>query len=528
MATQPPQPPVSVTRAGPFVLIDPVTDRLAPLVVRRLQPVATVGTELGLPLHALYGFGCGLTNRPRLVVWAGLESVVLGRLKTAGVSFAVRDAAGMPTADPVAPAGTADPSVVSSLAGVRRVLVRYEPAAVDALGLVVQVCATHPGARTVVVVRRREEGERLLRRMAAAGIMAVMVDGRHPGEAGRVTVCTLGTSGRGGIDRADLVLVVDALHGTWADPLTDELIPHDVWEREDRPADEPDPRRPRAVGLMERLAGVRPAAKVMGFLSRGRTLSPFEQVRAWQVYGPDEVVVPRHGAVERKVVTTTEPITLMPDITAGADDLAVKKAVWADPIRARRLARLARLLRAGDRAVVEREFPRTAAGQAYCIGYSNGVPQTNITPSSNFTPKTVLVLVEGVDQAKAFGRVLPGWPVVTGLDGDDPIQTPNAGVIATALGVERIAGGVFDVVVRAAPGRGLPPLPHGWLETDEPTPRPLLLVDVEDSGHPLPALWSRMRRRAYLRAGWARGGADLDVAAWERFRALVIDRGERP
>lgn len=75
---------------------------------------------------------------------------------------------------------------------------------------------------------------------------------------------------------------------------------------------------------------------------------------------------------------------------------------------------------------------------------------------------------------------------------------------------------------------GCPPLPRRWLETGEANPRPLLIADVDDRGHRLPALWTRMRKRAYLVAGWARAGFDPDEAAWARFEALVLDREERP
>ena len=187
---------------------------------------------------------------------------------------------------------------------------------------------------------------------------------------------------------------------------------------------------------------------------------------------------------------------------SGAVDLAVKKALWHHPVRNRRLATLARALAAGDASALAARFPGVAFG-----------------PAAD-TPRSVLVLCEGVDQANAIAKRLPGWRVVTGLDGN---CVAGSVVVATALGVRRLAGGDFDVVVRADPGRGLPPLPPGWL--DGPTLRPLLVVDVVDDGHPPAALWSRQRRRAALAAGWRVAGADVDVADWRRFRLLILNRG---
>ena len=128
---------------------------------------------------------------------------------------------------------------------------------------------------------------------------------------------------------------------------------------------------------------------------------------------------------------------------------------------------------------------------------------------------------------------MPSWPLITGLDDSArdlgaAVANPAGGVVATALGAEKLSGDTFDVVVRCDPGRGLPPLPRGWLETQASSPRPLVVADVDDQGHHLPALWARMRKRAYLAAGWARAGADPDETAWLRFRALVLDREERP
>jgi hypothetical protein len=101
-------------------------------------------------------------------------------------------------------------------------------------------------------------------------------------------------------------------------------------------------------------------------------------------------------------------------------------------------------------------------------------------------------------------------------------------VIATALGAETLVGDRFDVVVRCDPGHNRPPLPSGFYETGMFPTKELIVVDADDRGHPVPALWSRSRARAYAAAGWARLGADPDAADWEVFKARVVERRERP
>ena len=461
--------------------VRPSSPLLGELRVGRLEVGSGGGpslVRLDRPLfQELPGYG-GLDA----ALWAGLASVVAGLHKDAGVPVRVVETGRAL----LAPAGGTpwprDPEVVALPTCCRRALVRFGDG-VDPLDLVAQLVAAYRHVHVVVLVRSQGEGAALRRHLLEAGVSAETV-----------SFCTLGTSGMAGLERAGLVLVVHALHSTWADPLTALPAPP-AW-----PSD-----RPPAVGLMDRLIGLPRDAVVVGFLPRGRATSAFERARLWELYGPDELVVPAHGKVVRPVAVATHRVELGCQTPVGADDLAVKKALWHHRVRNRRLATLARAFACGNAALIT-----SYVGVA--VGSTAGVP------------RSVLVLCEGVDQAVAISKHLPNWPIVTGLDCDAG-GTAVAGsvAVATALGVGKLAGGGFDVVVRADPGRGLPPLPPGWL--DSPTSCPLLVVDVSDTGHCLAAVWSRQRRRAALAAGWRVAGADRDVADSRRFRLLTSNRG---
>ena len=480
---------VRVTTSGPTITISPATSVLGNLRVGRLEIGGSRGRGLVGVDRPLFGLVPTAGGGFDAVAWAGLAAVVVGLHKANGVPVRVVEPAAVTFTQAGGTPWPLDPAVVALPTHTRRALVRYGDA-VDPLTLIAQLVAAH-GNRTgnvVVLVRSRRERSALLTRMNVSAA------------AGTVSVCTLGTSGLAGLEKAGLVLVLDALHATWADPLTADAAP---------------PVTPTgfapAVGLMDRLVGLPAAAAVVCFLPMSRPLSPFERARVWQIYGPVELVVPAHGVVVRPVEVAVHRVDLGRRVCKIVDGLAVKNGLWRDPVRNRRLAALARAIAAGDHVALDAAFPTIVGGE------------------SGTGPRSVLVLCEGLDQAMFISGLLPGWRVVTGRDEADraayPLGRPidaNA-VIATALGVRKIIGGDFDVVVRADPGHGLPPLPPGWAHGR--TLRPLLVVEAADAGHPLARRWSRQRRAAYVAAGWRVVGTDRDLFAWHRIRALVLNRG---
>lgn len=492
--------PVMISRTGPVLTVaDPPPELVGQLAVGRLEPDGDC-PDLVLTKLPLFSATLSPSGEARADVWVGLRSVLQGLLRSSRVPFALETGPSRTAGDPVIAGAITDPAIVPFAATMCRGLVRYA-GNLDPLWLAAQVCLGLPGARVVVLVRRRADAVALGHLLVRHGIRpGTTGDGRAEAPRERVTVTLLGQMGTVRLDRADIVLVADALDRTWEDPLTAA------------PAPDPNapgaPQGPRPTALMERLLGAGGAA-VIGMLPADRPLSPFERARLWQLYGERELVLPRSGHVERSVLVGSVACHT-PGIAKDAV-MYVRNKVRMSPPRNRRLAALAKALQCGDVTTLRRLTPASALAE---YGAS---------------PRHVLVLAENLKQAAALRRHLPGWPLVSGLGDDTTVLTATAttetrGVIATALGVEALAGDEYDVIVRADPGDGPPPLPPGWLTTSAASVTPVLLLDVADTGHHLTALWSRRRRRQYRAAGWAVLDEDPDVSAWLRFRELIHGR----
>lgn len=520
MTNDSPSTLVTITGSGPFVVSDnPPPEVIGQFAVGRLEPAGDAGAGVVMEKRALFGVQNGPFGRLWAVVWAGLLPAVLGLLKLRRVPFTHVDDAGMALSDraranagvsnttgagaPVITEVITDPAVVSLAATARRGLVRYDADTTDPLWLIAQVCIGLPATRVVVIALTRKDAADLKHLLTGHRISAATTGGGRATELNqRVVITLLGQMGMVELNKADVVLVADPLALTWDDPLTAGPAPDpNALEAVDR----------KPVGLVERVADAGPAG-VFGFLPLQRRLSPFERARSWQLFGIDELVLSRTGCVERSVVAAY--IAAHTPATPKNGVAYVKNKLRMNPERNRRLAALARGLLGGDVRELRRLAPTSALA-----GFAT-------------KPRHVLLLAENLKQAEALRKYLPGWPLVSGLGDDatavkDGAVAATRGVIATALGAEALAGDEYDVVVRADPGDGPPPLPPGWLATARtPAPR-LLLVDVEDDGHRPAALWSRRRKRHCRRAGWAFLDEDPDVSEWKQFRELIHERRDR-
>ncbi len=236
------------------------------------------------------------------------------------------------------------------------------------------------------------------------------------------------------------------------------------------------------------------------------------------VFGPDEVVVPRHGFVERPVEVVTVRVTG----GTGGDVAALKRrAVWLNPVRDRHIARLASAPARGDRDSIAAECPALA------------------TRLLGVDRPCVVVLVENVEHALAPAGRLPGWPIVAGpgvvTDGLRPGQIatltdcrgPGEGlparVIATLAGLESVGTAEADVLIRADGGPGVPEALSALWITPNHQARPPLLVDPGDRHHPVLRRRARRRRDAYATRGWAVDGRGVAADAIGRFLAGGAD-----
>ena len=382
MSTKPVTLALTAERHGPFLILSQLTKLLGHLRVARVEPAVEDCTGLVRKDVALFGFTDPFFGRKRPGVWAGLEPALRGLLKAHDLALDVLPPPGDDTAsggnsangalapEPSAtvtpdPAGAAAPPadpVVSFAAACRGGWCAYG-SGVAVLGMIAELCVAFTNKQVIVLVRTRAAARRLRALLRALGVEAAVITGEHYDDPRRVTVSTLGVTGRAGIERADVLLIEDALHSTWIDPLIEPRIPHEMFFRGYVPnSTERDPAHAPTVGLMDRLPRTKTSAIVIGFLPHGRSLSPFEQAHAWQIYGFAELVVPRHGTVERPVVTSdASQVNLRRSIPTGADELDVKKAIWHDGLRCRLRAKLARALTAGGETPLRLAFSTLAA-----------------------------------------------------------------------------------------------------------------------------------------------------------------------
>lgn len=427
---------------------------------------------------------------PRRYYPAGLEPVIVQLLQRGGYEV-LRTGDAAATLPPPGPndgrgMATVDAAFLAFMHGHERGLVRYDARAVDPAWLVAQARLAFPGARIAVAAGTREVAWAFGRCLKAIVPSTTVAPGDCHGPAGPLVVTTFFGLGADGVDlhRRDILFVANA---------------------------------PEALGQWARraLPGA-PRARLYGLIDRSRRLAPFDRDRVAALFGLDEVVVPRHGCVERPVQVVTLRVTGGPLAARPGDVVGLKRlAIWGNPIRNRRIARLAVALASGDRGRLAADFPAVAGRLA-----GDSAPR-------------VLVLAEGAEHAAALAGRLPGWPLVLGPDLRTdglpkhraellasrrwPGDAPPVSAIATFAGLEAAPALGADVVVRADGGPHVPEALEAIRITRNHGDRSLVLVDLDDR-HPALRPWGRRRRGGYLAAGWSVGGGtgDSDV---DRFLA---------
>jgi hypothetical protein len=265
----------------------------------------------------------------------------------------------------------------------------------------------------------------------------------------------------------------------------------------------------------QRVLGRAWRARILGCLSSEAQLAPrdIDDMRAH--FGFAEVDLPQHGCRPLPVDVLLLPMRGGPRIALSREDLLVlkRKAVWLAPVRNRRIARLARLLhQPEDAGRLLEDFSHFA----------------NVALPDR--PRRVAVLTENLEHAYCLVKLIPGGSIVadhgleTGSSAPRPQQmlgNDTGPLVVTFAGLERIELARFDVLIRADPGTGMPPMEVVDLVIDNLNDRRLLLVDFADRGHPALRARSQGRRRAYLRQGWFAPGAD---PIRERVNLFLADR----
>lgn len=485
-------PVVVVDRIGQELLVEPRCDAsLSPL--RTMRHALARGEGSGRRVEAVtesFGTIDRHPSGPRTYYPAGLETVIDLLLVEARCRVTHTGDRTVALPAPVPPdglgPGPVDAALLEFVHSRKRGLVRYDGQFVNPARLVAQLRLAYPEAGIAVAVERREDLWAFGRCLKSIIPAATVVDDLHAGPAGPLVVSTFMGLGADGVDlhRRDILIVLDA---------------------------------PEALGQFARLAlSGAPQARLYGLLDRTRRLAPYDRDRVLALFGLDEVVIPRHGCVERPVEVVAVRVTGGPSVAPGADVVALKRrAVWLNPVRNRRLARLAGALAQGDLGRVAAESPSLS------------------TRLGDGSKSRVVVLVENVEHALALADRLHGWPIVTGPDvatvglsrrqvaaledcrwrgGDQPAR-----VVATLAGLDAAGLVEPDVVIRADGGADVPEALANYCITHNHLARSLLLIDPDDRHHPVLRRWGRRRLNSYLARGWAVGLSGVATDAIGRF-----------
>jgi hypothetical protein len=470
---------VVVRRDGQYVSVAPRVPGLASTFVG-VRHVADPdsGRVLAVPYPLLWEMEG--RSGPALQAFAGLEPLVVAWLRRSG--YAVEMAGDRPPEWVVPDAGrlarvggTIDHGLLEFVRRHDRGVIRYHPDHVDPDWLVAQIALGWPKERVLVTATRRETAADLHSRLRAYFPGAALFAGTSHRRAGRVTVATpaYARAGAIGIERRTVYVAAD---------------PADLFSAT------------QTAGVDSLRAAWR--ARLYGLLPLQTELPPHTRSLMTSLFGPDEVVIPRHGHVERAVEVVFVTVEGGPRVR-DADPVALRRGgVWQHPVRNRRLAKLARLLAAGDIEAVRAAF-------SHLSGVALGAPPG----------RRVVILADGVEHALALAGHVPDAPVVCGSDpwtagltaGQAERLDSGAGVSGTARLLIATQAGLssacsFEILVRADAGRGLPPLPDDQLVAPHGSASSLLVVDCADRHHPALRVRSRERRAAYVVAGWIVAG----------------------
>jgi hypothetical protein len=373
---------------------------------------------------------------------------------------------------------TLDRAIVEFVASKWQGIVHYAPGHIDVGWLIAQLCLSFPTWRIIAVADNRRKIGRLARRVASmVGTDVPAVDAR--------TVLELEDEPRIAITTPVGLVEVNF---EWADVI---LFLHAG-----------DVTRSRADAAVTKAH----KARIFGLLPFESHLSPFEWDLVRSVLGFAEIAIPDHGAIVRPVSVLRCDVYGGP-CCEGSDVVKVSRSyVWRDPIRARRVAKLADLIRSGNVEAIHRHVPTIGRCPATLRALG----------------RNVLVVCDNAEHLDNQARVLPHWTRVP-----DIFETGSAngwpaiplGFLATrdAIADGQISVSSFNVVIYA--GANPYPVvisPHA-LECDPAHARPLVLIDVHDRRHPLLRTWTRERAERYAALGWFAPGVDPVLARIDRF-----------
>ncbi len=423
----------------------------------------------------------------------GLLEVICGLLQEAGTDFEIVDE------EPVIPpldlpsTGYAHLRAPSDAALLRlvclrhRALVRYGHGCKSAR-FIEQVARAYPDATLIIATSRAAERDRIAAQLRKRGIeLAKAYTARPPARNNRIVVSTWY-----GLAHSEIE--------TWQ--RTFLFVPNALDSLHTRAQD----------ALLQ--SGAR--FRLFGFLPMGRMLAPRERDLLACVFGLDDLVIPEHGRLARPVGVIWRPFRHPPLANASKSALDRKQVhFWNNPARNRLIRRAAQLFFAPQpRDVQQPEIPRI--------------------DSENSAARPVTLLTESVEHAVELAALLPQLPIIVEqnceLSGLSPRQrrifeegarldNRIRHAIATINGLTAERLGVTEILIWAGAGKCPPMLPPGGLLDTLEHRRPLLVVDINDTGTNRIRRTTVARQNAYEDRLWFNPRESDTVRRIERFLA---------
>jgi hypothetical protein len=476
---------VTIEIAGHRLRIHPVPSCLNCLVTRRVH---SDGTALEASTESLLFDDCPFAN-------AGLLEVVIQLLDRSRIDYeVVADGPTIPPLPPpnagaMTPYGSLDAALLEIAECRHRRLIRFGEGCSKTL-FIEQIARAFPEATLAIATSRTFDRDQFAKSLRKRQLEPVKVSTSvAPGNNPRIVVTTWYGLGH---------LELESWQRTFL------LVPNAL-----------DAISRRAQDVL-----LQPGARfrLLGFLPWETILSPRERDLLTCIFGPRELVIPRHGHIPRPVGVIWRPFRHFPSDVPTTSILDCKRTrFWTNAARNRLICRVARA------------FSRPQLDE------NRGTRPNDLCATQRHV-RPVTVLTESAEHAIELGALLPEFSICLAPRSDGEglsrgqrqildraarlaSNPSHPHTIATLGGLSEARLWFTEILLWAGAGPTAPELAAGGVLTTLTTVRPLLLVDISDSGTDWLRHWTDRRRADYERNSWFAPGEDSAMCAIERFLA---------
>lgn len=450
------QAPLRITRDGLAIEIDPLPPELENVFYTARLTLANGGWGSSLVRERISLLTCDPTGVPSRI-WVGLEPLVRQWAKKHHLSVTPSIRVVPPL---VAPQlwDSCDRRLLDRIQSSQSCLIEFDSANIDESKLIGQIISAWPAQRLAMVVKSKDQGYILAKRLRNE--LHINVPVHHASAqlemSPPIVITTLPCCGDGIADLAnrDFVIVVNAtdLISTVGDSILRE-IQH----------------------------------RLIGFIPARSRLTPYERDMLTAIYGPESLGLP--GLGERSCQVYYKFLSFYGRSFAEAaqnEASFLKQAVWYYPIRNRQICKLARLSQSNPGEFLTKLI---------------AVPKL---PPDQAKP-AVYICCATDRQAELIHQKLPAAHIETARNRsfvksiDFQRNRPSL-LITTASRLATYARP--DFVIRADGGQQILDLPSLWSVATNEQSSLITIVDFDDRFHRLSRQWAQLRLDAYKRSGW--------------------------